>query len=432
MKSNLNLKPAFFCMRSNFIAIGVFAIALVGCGFAINGAAISQDSVAEKTVDQPKATQEKSEPIETVGIVKAKPSEGFFVEVEGGFMVPYEATIPGTEIKYTMVPIPGGTFTMGSPEDEEDRGDDEGPQFEVTVKPFWMGKFEVTWAEYKHYMAMYEALQSLQRTGIRKITDKNKIDGFTAPSPLYDAEFTYYEGEGPKEPAATMSQFAAKQYTKWLSKISSAFYRLPTEAEWEYACRAGTETAFYFGDDVDELEEHGWFEDNSEEVRTDCGQLKPNAWGLYDMYGNVAEWVLDQYDEEGYTHVEAVAKLTVEQAYRKPTTLFPRVARGGSWESVPDACRSASRLGSEDAWRDEDPNSPRSPWWHTDSPALGVGFRLIRPLTPPETDAAKNEFWDADVPSIMDDVNSRIEFQGKGAYAPVDPDLTKDLKRLEK
>ena len=79
MKSNLNLKPAFFCMRSNFIAIGVFAIALVGCGFAINGAAISQDSVDEKTVDQPKATQEKSEPIETVGIVKAKPSEGFFV-----------------------------------------------------------------------------------------------------------------------------------------------------------------------------------------------------------------------------------------------------------------------------------------------------------------------------------------------------------------
>ena len=414
----------------------VLAVVFVCCNSAITVSANDPQEVTEQAESDSKpelkAAQEKSASGDKMGIVKTKPSEGFFVEVEGGFMVPYQATIPGTEIKYTMVPIPGGTFTMGSPEDEADRGDDEGPQFEVTVKPFWMGKFEVTWAEYKHYMSMYEALQALQRTGIRKITDENKIDGFTAPSALYDAEFTYYEGEGPKEPAATMSQFAAKQYTKWLSKISSDFYRLPTEAEWEYACRAGSKTAYYFGDDSDELKEHCWCEDNSEEVRTDCGQLKPNAWGLYDMYGNVAEWVLDQYDEDGYTHIEAGAKLTVEQAYRKPTKLYPRVVRGGSWESLPEECRSASRLGSDNEWRTEDPNSPQSPWWHTDSPALGVGFRLIRPLSVPETDAAKNEFWDADIESIMDDVNSRIEFQGKGAYAPADPNLPKEIENLNK
>ncbi len=229
-----------------------------------------------------------------------------------------------------------------------------------------------------------------------------------------------------------MSQFAAKQYTKWLSKISKDFYRLPTEAEWEYACRAGTKTAYHFGDDVDELKEHGWYEQNSEEVRTDCGELKPNKWGLYDMYGNVAEWVLDQYDEDGYTHVEARAKLTVEQAYRKPTKLFPRVVRGGYWESAPEECRSASRLGSEEYWREEDPNVPKSPWWLTTSEALGVGFRVIRPLTAPETDSARNEFWDADLPSIMEDVGERMKTHGKGNYAPVDPDLPKDIQRLNK
>ena len=392
--------------------------------------------IAQEKTDVPVKVQEPSVAAKTApepqGIVKTKPASGQFVEIAGGFMVPYEATIPGTDVKYTMLPIPGGTFTMGSPDDEENRLDDEGPQFEVTVDPFWMGKFEVTWAEYKQYMNLYGQMQSLQRNGIRKVSKENEIDAVTSPSALYDADFTYYEGDGPAEPAATMSQFAAKQYTKWLSKISDSFYRLPTEAEWEYACRAGSTTAYYFGDDMDELENHAWFDENSEEVRTDCGQLKPNAWGLYDMYGNVAEWVLDQYDEDGYTHVEAGAKLTVAQAYRKPTTLFPRVVRGGSWESPPEECRSASRLGSDEEWRNEDPNTPKSPWWHTDSPALGVGFRLIRPLKAPATAAAKNEFWDADVESIMDDVKSRIKFQGKGAYGTADPKLPADIEDLKK
>jgi formylglycine-generating enzyme required for sulfatase activity len=384
---------------------------------------------AQETKEANRPVAEKAE---TLGIVKEKPESGPAIEIEGGFMVPYEATIPGTDVKYTMLPIPGGKFMMGSPEDEEDRNDDEGPQFEVTVEPFWMGKYEVTWAEYKKYMGLYENFQAMQRSGIRKVTAENEVDAVTSPSSLYDAEFTYAEGEGPKEPAATMSQFAAKQYTKWLSKISGSFYRLPTEAEWEYACRAGTTTPFYFGDDMGDLEDHCWHEENSEEVRTDCGQLKPNPWGLYDMYGNVAEWVLDQYDEDGYTHVEEGASVTVMEAFRKPTTLFPRVARGGSWESVPEECRSASRLASEEMWRNEDPNNPKSPWWHTDSPALGVGFRVIRPLNVPKTQKEKNAFWDADVESIMDDVKSRIEFQGKGAYGVADPGLPKDIEDLDK
>ena len=99
---------------------------------------------------------------------------------------------------------------------------------------------------------------------------------------------------------------------------------------------------------------------------------------------------------------------------------------------MPEECRSASRIGSHDDWRSEDPNIPKSPWWHTSSPALGVGFRLIRPFEVPKTDAEKNKFWDADIASIMDDVSDRIETHGKGAYGTVDPDLPKDIEKQKK
>ncbi len=365
------------------------------------------------------------------GIVLKKPLKEPFVKIEGGYMVPYTRTIPGTDVKYTMMPIPGGKFMMGSPEDEEDRRDDEGPQFEVTVEPFWMGKYEVTWAEYKKYMQLFDAFKSLQSKGLRKVTAENEIDAITAPSALYDPSFTYSAGEAPDQPAATMTQYAAKQYTKWLSLTTTSFYRLPTEAEWEYACRAGTKTAFYFGEDADDLEDHAWDIESSDDERHPVGQLKPNPWGLYDMYGNVAEWVLDQYSEEGYDHVGEGESVTVDQAFRKPTELFPRVVRGGSFELEPEDCRSAARVGSDDnEWKIEDPNFPKSPWWYTDSPGTGVGFRIIRPLKTPDSDKAKNAFWEADLEMIKDDAKNRIVDNGRGAYGVVDEDLPKDISEL--
>lgn len=364
-----------------------------------------------------------------LGIVIQEPKEKPYVKIDGGYMVAYTTKIPGTEIEFKMIPIQGGKFTMGSPDDEEDRLDDEGPQFQVTVKPFWMGRYEVTWEEYKQYMELYPQFQALHRFGIRKVTQENQIDAITAPSPLYDETHTFSEGSADEEPAATMTQYAAKQYTKWLSKISRDFYRLPTEAEWEYACRAGTTTAYYFGDDSSELENHGWFSDNSEEERQEVGLFEPNPWGLYDMHGNVAEWVLDEYHEDGYTHVEKGASVTAEKAFRKPTKVYPRVVRGGSFELEPEECRSASRLGSENEdedWKYEDPNVPASPWWYTDTPAKGVGFRLLRPLEVPETEEAKNAYWKADIESILENAKGRIKDKGLGAYGIVDENLPKE------
>lgn len=378
-----------------------------------------QDS--DRTMDQP---------TERLGISRQKPAAEFCVDLgDGTYMVSYTTKIPGTDIEYTMVPIPGGRFSMGSPESEPDRNEDEGPQVEVIVEPFWMGKYEVTWAEYKKYMQMDDLFLRLHQAGMRNPVDVNAPDVITAPSSLYDPSFTYADGGEPDQPAATISQFAAKQYTKWLSLMSGHFYRLPYEAEWEYACRAGTDTAYYFGDDPDELDEHAWYVENCDQ-RQAVGLKKPNPWGLYDMYGNVAEWVLDQYDEEGYTHITEDS-VTVEQSFRKPTEVYPRVVRGGHYLSFEEECRSASRMASENAWRDADPNRPQSPWWYTDEPATGVGFRLLRPLKQIEREQMES-FWNADVERIMYEAQDRIESNGRGRFGTVDLNLPKDIQQFLK
>ena len=179
----------------------------------------------------------------------------------------------------------------------------------LRLPAFWMGKCEVTWAEYQAYMNMYDVFKSfgdLRSDADRlKVLDATRqfleeesleVDGVTAPTPLYDPSFTYYPGEEPDQPAVTMTQYAAKQYTKWISGMLGRQYRLPTEAEWEYAARAGSKTAYSFGDDPAAVGR----------LCLVCGELRrrnsrrraprqPNAWGLCDMHGNAAEWVLDEF-----------------------------------------------------------------------------------------------------------------------------------------
>ena len=222
-----------------------------------------------------------------------------------------------------------------------------------------------------------------------------------------------------------MTQYAAKQYTKWLSLLTHQFYRLPTEAEWEYACRAGSETSYSFGDSPDELGEYAWFEDNAEWMRHDVGTKKPNQFGLYDMHGNVAEWVLDQSYEGGFAHLAEKQDLTAETAFVKPDQQYGRVVKGGSFESTPVECRSAARLISEEEWKNSDPNVPKSPYWFTSYPATGVGFRLLMPLSAPSDRTGKEVFWKADLEEIQDVVDRRAKAEGRGAIGVVDDQLDK-------
>lgn len=374
------------------------------------------------------------------GLSRDKPESGRFVEIEGGFMVPYLAKIPGTDAFFWMVPIPGGTFLMGSPDDQFGHRGDEGPQVEMAISPFWMGKTEVTWREYWTYMRLEKVFKQFSREGVRELDKTNRVDAVSAPSELHDPSFTYHAGDGANEPCASMTPYAARQYTKYLSIMTGAFYRLPTEAEWEYACRAGSTTAYYFGDDPESLADHAWYYENSDDQRHAVGRLKPNPWGLYDMYGNVSEWVLDQYSIDHYQRLsqrgERIPKpetkrLSVKRAFAKPTHVYPRVCRGGGFELDDVDCRSAARLASSKDWSGDDPNLPRSPWWHASLESNAVGFRLLRPLHAPETRTAKEVFWQSDIRSIQDDVQNTIRIQERGAEGLIDEDLPRLLREFK-
>ncbi len=167
------------------------------------------------------------------------------------------------------------------------------------------------------------------------------------------------------------------EYCRWLSQKTGKIYRLPTEAEWEYAARAGTTTAYFFGDDPSRLGDYAWYAANADDTTHKVGSKKPNPWGLYDMYGNVDEWCLDTYKKDAYAQYPT-NKVTLWPVVLPGPDRFGNVVRGGSWADDPPACRSAARRASEKRWIRQDPQRPKSIWWLTD--ADFVGFRIVRPV----------------------------------------------------
>ncbi len=288
-------------------------------------------------------------------------------------MAAYVEHVPGTAVSFRMIPIPGGEFTMGSPEDEPGRAPDEGPRVRVRVSPFWMEEHEVTWDEYRVFQF------ALDRSDRSEATPQDPwADAVSRPTPPYVPMDFGMGVEG--YPAICMTQLAARQYTKWLTMKTGRFHRLPTEAEWEYACRAGTDTPWSFGADPEALDRHAWYAGNAGEGYHLVMTLEPNPWGLYDMHGNVAEWVLDAYDPETYARWAAAGEPVTDPVVW-PEKVYPRVVRGGGWTDPAPATRSAARRGSDPTWKVRDPQFPKSIWYHTD--ARFVGFRVVRPLRPP-------------------------------------------------
>jgi formylglycine-generating enzyme required for sulfatase activity len=313
----------------------------------------------------------------------------------------YVEAIPGSAVSFAMVPIRGGRFRMGSPEGEKGRKADEGPLHEVELAPFWIGEHEVTWDEYRLFQAKLDL--ELRKSGAYEASENDRwADAVSRPTPPYvPMDFGMgFDGY----PAISMTQLAAKQYTKWLSMKTGRFYRLPTEAEWEYAARAGTSTAYSFGDDAGELGEHAWYFDNSGDRYHPVGKKKPNPWGLYDVHGNVAEWVLDELDPGFYSRCGE----RCTDPIRWPQVLDPRVVRGGSWDDDPERLRSAARRGSSPGWKVQDPQLPKSIWYLTD--AKFVGFRVVRPLAEPP-DEVKSRSWEPD----LDAMREVLERQRRGA-----------------
>jgi formylglycine-generating enzyme required for sulfatase activity len=364
----------------------------------------------------------------TLGISKTQPDSGPFVKLaDDAFMVPYSHSVEGTEVSFEMIPIPGGKATIGSPDEQPGRSQDEGPEFTVQVEPFWMAKTELTWAEYKTFLKTYDIFKRLSRQGVRKASGLDQADAITIPTPLYEPSFTYEFGDDPQQPAVTMTQYSAKLYTQWLSGLTGTQYRLPTETEWEYAARAGTTTAYSFGDDPAELDQYAAFADNSPDGAPKVGSKKPNLFGLHDMHGSVWEWTLDHYATDSYSGRQGKT-LSASESLVMPKEKSSRCVRGGGWQDPPERLRSAARLGSDDkVWKDADPNVPKSPWWFTDDPARMVGMRLVRSANPlPQEDLKK--IWGVDHNEINEDVLFRLE-EGRGAIGISVPELLQDFKR---
>jgi len=296
--------------------------------------------------------------------------------------IDYTETIPGTAVSFEMIAIPGGEFKIGSPESEPLRRDDEGPQASVKVSPFWMGKIEVTWDEYE---AFYAETSREGRTDTQKATDAD-VDGITGPTPPYEPPDQNW-GRG-NRPAITMTFHAAEVYCQWLSQKTGKKYRLPTEAEWEYACRAGTNTPYFFQGDPHKFTSQGLLKKifkpdtttinsyviyalNSSGRSQEPSTIKPNPFGLINLPGNVREFCSDWYAPDAYARYSG---LIVDPT--GPESGEEHVVRGGSYLSDAADVRCASRGRTDHTkWMMTDPQSPKSIWWYSD--VKDVGFRVV-------------------------------------------------------
>ena len=297
-------------------------------------------------------------------------------------------TIPGTSVYISMKAIPGGTFTIGSPDSEKFRSKDEGPQKSITVSPFFMAETELTWDQ---YWAFYGETMSEGRIDPEVVFEHNSrtdIDAVSGPTPPYGAPD---QGWGMGErPAITMTHYAAETFCKWLSMKTGKTYRLPTEAEWEYAARGGSDEAYFFGGkpskysskgflkgifkpDTTSINSYAVYALNSRGRTAEPSKVKANPFGLRNMYGNVAEYCSDWYSPDAYAGMSSVDP-------KGPSEGTEHVVRGGTYGDDASLLRSAARFSTHhDDWLRTDPQMPKSIWWYSDVKA--IGFRVVCELT---------------------------------------------------
>jgi formylglycine-generating enzyme required for sulfatase activity len=278
---------------------------------------------------------------------------------------------------------------MGSPEGEPFRKANEGPVRDVELSPFFMAEVEVTWDE---YLAFYVQTAAEGRTtdteGLRKkLESSNATDAISGATPPYGQPDQGW-GLG-QRPAISFSFHAAETYCKWLTKVTGKTYRLPTEAEWEYAARAGSSGPYFFPGDPKKFEKSGLraklsrndttiinryviYKGNSPSKTQTPDRVKPNPFGLKNMAGNVAEFCADWYKDDAY----ALYPSGVVKDPKGPETGEEHVLRGGSYLSTADLLRSAARDHTrKEAWLRTDPQMPKSIWWYSD--CFNVGFRVV-------------------------------------------------------
>lgn len=292
--------------------------------------------------------------------------------------------IPGSNVSFKMIAINGGEFKMGSMKSEPFRKTDEGPVRKVQVSKFWMAEIEVSWNE---YLTFFAETTSEGRKEIDMQANEGDVDAITGPTPPWGAPDQGW-GKG-KNPAITMTHYAAETYCKWLSKVTGKRYRLPTEAEWEYACRAETETPYFFEGNPKDFSKNGFlkkifkpdtilinsyvtYEINSKGKTHIPDEVRPNPFGLKNMSGNVYEFCSDWYAPDIYSRY----KNDLIKDPKGPVRGTEHVIRGGAYDSDAAYVRSAARDFTQTTkWLITDPQIPKSIWWYSD--CKNVGFRVV-------------------------------------------------------
>ncbi len=317
------------------------------------------------------------------GMVSSEPKEIFNESTVVGEHKSYMEFIPGSSVSFSMSAIPGGSFLMGSPENDKYRDDNEGPQVEVDLNPFFMGVAEVSWDE---YMAFYSQTAGEGRsTDKDRVVNENGLDAVVGATPPYGQPDQGW-GKGAR-PAISISYHAAETYCKWLSQVTGKTYRLPSEAEWEYAARAGSEGDFFFDGRTKDYLKTGFlsskrdtaiintyviYSENSKSKTQEPSFVQTNPFGLKNMLGNVAEFCSDWYSPDVYSSYKS-GKIFNPKG---PSSGEEHVIRGGSFKDLPDKLRSADRDYTRTVdWLKTDPQSPKSIWWYSD--CINVGFRIV-------------------------------------------------------
>jgi formylglycine-generating enzyme required for sulfatase activity len=293
--------------------------------------------------------------------------------------------IPGTPLSLKMIAIHGGTFQMGSPQNEPFHQEDESPVHSVTLSPFFMSEVEITW---DLYWTFYIHTMSEGRTPPEVVFTNNSrpdVDAISGPTPPFG--FPDQGWGGGDRPAITMTHYGAQTFCLWLSQKTGKKYRLPTEAEWEYAARGGTETPYFFSGnpksfsdkgfwrylinaDTDPIANYVVYAKSSKNRTQEPLAVKANPFGLKNMLGNVMEYCADRYDAGAYAKrgenaVNPISDYGTEW-----------VVRGGHYASDASEVRCAARGHTcHDAWLKTDPQQPKSIWWYSNVKA--IGFRVV-------------------------------------------------------
>jgi formylglycine-generating enzyme len=293
--------------------------------------------------------------------------------------------IPGTAVTISMKAIPGGTFKMGSTESESFHQADESPVRKVTISPFYLSEIEITWEQYWSFFENTMSEGRIPPSVIYANNSNPEVDAVSGPTPPYGHPDQGWGVEN--RPAITMTPYAAEIFCLWLSKKTDKKYRLPTEAEWEYAARGGTETPYFFKGDPGKFSEKGFwrrffdastdtisyyviYKKNSKNRTQTPESVKANPFGLKNILGNVMEYCADKYSADAYSKTAIQVNNPIEKKGDE------YVIRGGNYASDAAELRCAARDHTQqEAWLKTDPQQPKSLWWYSDF--RGIGFRVV-------------------------------------------------------